>query len=216
MQRGCQPADADANLPLVVSRIAEHQPCTMVIFNTECRQGLRFDVLTSRFFLRAAIIHAITQPADEMYAGVVRLHVEQPSEFALRRFNQHTLPLGIQGSHAANVAREVAFINEVGERRLIYRRREARQHAARRDERLNQVGRRNDVADAQPSPMLRRVGVPFATDHLRRVPLLESAGLRADREAQTMSWAMKQGTWFFALRPTNKPKNAFTTDFTMW
>ena len=29
-----------------------------------------------------------------------------------------------------------------------------------------------------------------------------------DREAQTMAWVMKQGTWFLALRPTNRPKNS--------
>ena len=32
-----------------------------------------------------------------------------------------------------------------------------------------------------------------------------------DRQAQTMSWAMKQGVWFFALRPTNKPSNSSPT-----
>lgn len=29
-----------------------------------------------------------------------------------------------------------------------------------------------------------------------------------DREAQTMSWALSQGKWFFALRPTNQPRNS--------
>ena len=32
-----------------------------------------------------------------------------------------------------------------------------------------------------------------------------------DRQAQTMGWAMKQGVWFFALRPTNKPRNSRAT-----
>jgi Flp pilus assembly protein CpaB len=32
-----------------------------------------------------------------------------------------------------------------------------------------------------------------------------------DRQAQTMGWAMKLGTWFFALRPTNKPRNSSPT-----
>jgi Flp pilus assembly protein CpaB len=36
-----------------------------------------------------------------------------------------------------------------------------------------------------------------------------SATLRmTDREAQTMSWALGQGKWFFALRPTNEPRNS--------
>jgi pilus assembly protein CpaB len=40
----------------------------------------------------------------------------------------------------------------------------------------------------------------------------ESATLvMTDREAQTMSWAMKQATWFFALRPTNQPSNSGTS-----
>jgi Flp pilus assembly protein CpaB len=29
-----------------------------------------------------------------------------------------------------------------------------------------------------------------------------------DRQAQTMSWAMKNSTWFLALRPTARPKNS--------
>lgn len=29
-----------------------------------------------------------------------------------------------------------------------------------------------------------------------------------DQQAQTLGWAMKQGTWFFALRPTNRPSNS--------
>ena len=29
-----------------------------------------------------------------------------------------------------------------------------------------------------------------------------------DRQAQTMSWAMKNSTWFLALRPTARPRNS--------
>jgi hypothetical protein len=31
-----------------------------------------------------------------------------------------------------------------------------------------------------------------------------------------MGWAMKQGTWFFALRPTNKPSNSSPTIETLF
>lgn len=37
-----------------------------------------------------------------------------------------------------------------------------------------------------------------------------------DRQAQTMAWAMKQGTWFFILRPTNKPLNSSPTVETLF
>jgi hypothetical protein len=37
-----------------------------------------------------------------------------------------------------------------------------------------------------------------------------------DRQAQTMAWAMKQGTWFFMLRPTNKPLNSSPTVETLF
>jgi Flp pilus assembly protein CpaB len=37
-----------------------------------------------------------------------------------------------------------------------------------------------------------------------------------DRQAQTMAWAMKQGTWFFMLRPTNKPANSSPTVETLF
>jgi Flp pilus assembly protein CpaB len=32
-----------------------------------------------------------------------------------------------------------------------------------------------------------------------------------DRQAQTMGWAMKNGTWFLALRPTSHPRNSSVT-----
>ena len=32
-----------------------------------------------------------------------------------------------------------------------------------------------------------------------------------DRQAQTMGWAMKNSTWFLALRPTTKPTNSSVT-----
>jgi Flp pilus assembly protein CpaB len=32
-----------------------------------------------------------------------------------------------------------------------------------------------------------------------------------DRQAQTMGWAMKNSTWFLALRPTTKPRNSSVT-----
>ena len=30
--------------------------------------------------------------------------------------------------------------------------------------------------------------------------------MMTDRQAQTMGWAMKNSTWFLALRPTAKPR----------
>ena len=37
-----------------------------------------------------------------------------------------------------------------------------------------------------------------------------------DKEAQVMAWAMKQTTWFFALRPTSKPANSPGTADTLF
>jgi Flp pilus assembly protein CpaB len=39
-------------------------------------------------------------------------------------------------------------------------------------------------------------------------PTTSTTLVMTDRQAQTMGWAMKQGAWFFALRPTNKPLNS--------
>jgi len=39
-------------------------------------------------------------------------------------------------------------------------------------------------------------------------PMVTAKLIMTDAQAQTMGWAMKQGTWFFALRPTNKPRNS--------
>jgi Flp pilus assembly protein CpaB len=47
-------------------------------------------------------------------------------------------------------------------------------------------------------------------------PMVSAKVIMTDREAQTMAWAMKQGTWFFALRPTNKPSNSSPTVETLY
>ena len=39
-------------------------------------------------------------------------------------------------------------------------------------------------------------------------PQVTAKLIMTDAQAQTMGWAMKQGTWFFVLRPTNKPSNS--------
>jgi Flp pilus assembly protein CpaB len=57
-------------------------------------------------------------------------------------------------------------------------------------------------ASAQPSVG----GAPSTTTTL----------VMTDRQAQTMAWAMKQGTWFFMLRPTNKPLNSSPTVETLF
>jgi Flp pilus assembly protein CpaB len=48
------------------------------------------------------------------------------------------------------------------------------------------------------------------------VPTTSAQVVMTDRQAQTMGWAMKQGTWFFALRPTNKPSNSSPTIETLF
>jgi Flp pilus assembly protein CpaB len=47
-------------------------------------------------------------------------------------------------------------------------------------------------------------------------PTTSTTLVMTDRQAQTMAWAMKQGTWFFALRPTNKPLNSSPTVETLF
>jgi Flp pilus assembly protein CpaB len=39
-------------------------------------------------------------------------------------------------------------------------------------------------------------------------PTTSAKVIMTDQQAQTMSWVLKQATWFFALRPTNKPRNS--------
>jgi hypothetical protein len=40
--------------------------------------------------------------------------------------------------------------------------------------------------------------------------------IMTDQQSQTMSWVMKQGTWFFTLRPTNKPRNSTSSVETLF
>lgn len=47
-------------------------------------------------------------------------------------------------------------------------------------------------------------------------PIVSATLVMTDREAQTMAWAMKQTTWFFVLRPTNKPQNSPATAETLF
>jgi Flp pilus assembly protein CpaB len=48
------------------------------------------------------------------------------------------------------------------------------------------------------------------------MPTTSTELVMTDRQAQTMGWAMKQGTWFFVLRPTNKPANSSPTVETLF
>jgi Flp pilus assembly protein CpaB len=47
-------------------------------------------------------------------------------------------------------------------------------------------------------------------------PAVTATLVVTDKEAQQMSWIMKQTTWFFALRPTNKPQNSPATVDTLF
>ena len=47
-------------------------------------------------------------------------------------------------------------------------------------------------------------------------PTTSAKMIMTDRQAQTMAWAMRNATWFFALRPTNKPNNSSPTVETMF
>jgi Flp pilus assembly protein CpaB len=47
-------------------------------------------------------------------------------------------------------------------------------------------------------------------------PTTSTTLVMTDQQAQTMGWAMKQGTWFFMLRPTNKPLNSSPTVETLF
>ena len=60
------------------------------------------------------------------------------------------------------------------------------------------------AADASAQPSVG--GTPTTTTQL----------VMTDRQAQTMAWAMKQGSWFFMLRPTNKPANSSPTVETLF
>jgi Flp pilus assembly protein CpaB len=79
------------------------------------------------------------------------------------------------------------------------------------------VGASNgSLARAASRVILRNLLVLKAPDGAKASPVggqaTESATLvMTDQQAQTMSWAMKQATWFFALRPTNQPRNSGTS-----
>ncbi len=70
-----------------------------------------------------------------------------------------------------------------------------------------------DLARATSRVVLRNLLVLKAPDASAQASVggtttTESTLVMTDRQAQTMAWAMKQGTWFFMLRPTNKPFNS--------
>jgi Flp pilus assembly protein CpaB len=47
-------------------------------------------------------------------------------------------------------------------------------------------------------------------------PTATAQVVMTDRQAQTLAWAMKNSTWFFMLRPTNKPGNSSPTAETLF
>jgi Flp pilus assembly protein CpaB len=79
-----------------------------------------------------------------------------------------------------------------------------------------------DLARATSRVALRNLLVLEAPDGAPKTasvgtaPTVAAKVIMTDREAQTMAWAMKQGTWFFVLRPTNKPSNSSPTVETLF
>jgi Flp pilus assembly protein CpaB len=71
-----------------------------------------------------------------------------------------------------------------------------------------------DLARATSRVVLRNLLVLKAPDGVPKAasvgtpPAVTATLVMTDRQAQTMAWAMKQSTWFFALRPTSKPANS--------
>jgi Flp pilus assembly protein CpaB len=73
-----------------------------------------------------------------------------------------------------------------------------------------------DLARATSRVVLRNLLVLNAPEDTKQasvggMPTTSTTLVMTDRQAQTMAWAMKQGTWFFLLRPTNKPLNSSPT-----
>lgn len=73
-----------------------------------------------------------------------------------------------------------------------------------------------DLARATSRVVLRNLLVLKAPEDTKQtsvggMPTTATTLVMTDRQAQTMAWAMKQGTWFFLLRPTNKPFNSSPT-----
>jgi Flp pilus assembly protein CpaB len=74
-----------------------------------------------------------------------------------------------------------------------------------------------DIARATSRVVLRNLLVLKAPDGTTKAssvgaaPAATATVVMTDRQAQTMAWAMKQATWFFALRPTSKPANSSAT-----
>lgn len=79
-----------------------------------------------------------------------------------------------------------------------------------------------DLARATSRVVLRNLLVLKAPDGAVKAssvgapPSVTATLIMTDREAQTMAWAMKQATWFFALRPTSKPRNSSGTAETLF
>jgi Flp pilus assembly protein CpaB len=78
-----------------------------------------------------------------------------------------------------------------------------------------------DLARATSRVVLRNLLVLKAPDESKQssvsgTPSSTTQLVMTDRQAQTMAWAMKQGSWFFMLRPTNRPLNSSPTVETLF
>lgn len=78
-----------------------------------------------------------------------------------------------------------------------------------------------DIARATSRVVLRNLLVMKPAEDAKQAsvggaPTTTSTLVMTDRQAQTMGWAEKQATWFFVLRPTNKPLNSSPTVETLF
>ena len=97
------------------------------------------------------------------------------------------LALGVDRLHARAVADVVAVVDELGENRLLERRRLAVGDGLGRDERVDQRRRRDQIADAQPGKRrgAERAGPDHAVAAVERAQRLGDAARRSGRRRRT-------------------------------
>ena len=114
------------------------------------RERRRLDALGPGAGRDGSVVHALRQPRDEMHPGLVGSKAEIGVDPVRHRVEQHPLAFGIERAHAADVGREVALGDEVGEGGLGDRGRVGVDQHPDPDEGVDQVLGHDHVADAQP------------------------------------------------------------------
>src|SRR5882757_8949325 len=127
----------------------QHETCAGARCAVEAANRAHDDTGALGAGLDSDVRRSVAQIGDEMHALIGDRNVEPTRRATYQRLRQRVALFAIELAHAANVRSEMALLHELGNHRLLQRRRLAIDQIARADKSPQQRARHHGVTDAQ-------------------------------------------------------------------